>query len=85
MGIVTGSGRGIGKAITQAYLQKGAGVVITSTCEKAEIEGLVEEAGAEKMLAILADVTDPEDCERVMTETVEQFGKVDVLVIRIQV
>jgi NAD(P)-dependent dehydrogenase (short-subunit alcohol dehydrogenase family) len=33
------------------------------------------------MLAILADVTDPEDCERVVTETVEQFGKVDVLVI----
>ncbi len=68
MGIVTGSGRGIGKAITQAYLQKGAGVVITSTCEKAEIEGLVEEAGPEKALAMLGDVTDSEDCERAVTD-----------------
>ncbi len=56
-------------------------MVIAAARKTAEIEGLVEEAGAEKMLAILADVTDPEDCERVVTETVEQFGKVDVLVI----
>ena len=83
--IVSGSGMGNGRAIAQAYLQEGAGVVIAAARKKAEIEGLVEEAGAEKMLAILADVTDPEDCERVVTETVEQFGKVDVLVIRIQV
>ncbi len=32
------------------------------------------------MLAILADVTGPEDCQRVVTETVERFVKVDVLV-----
>ena len=82
--IVSGSGMGNGRAIAQAYLQEGAGVVIAAA-RKAEIEGLVEEAAPEKALAILADVTDPEDCERVVTETVEQFGKVDVLVIRIQV
>ncbi len=79
--IVSGSGMGIGRAIARAYLQEGAGVVIAAARKTAEIEGLVEEAGAEKMLAILADVTDPQDCERVVTETVEQFGKVDVLVI----
>jgi len=58
---------GIGRAIAQAYLQEGAGVVIAAARKTAEIEGLVEEAGAEKKLAILADVTDPEDCERVVT------------------
>ncbi|MDQ3922895.1 MAG: SDR family NAD(P)-dependent oxidoreductase [Actinomycetota bacterium] len=79
--IVSGSGMGIGRAIARAYLQEGAGVVIAAARKTAEIEGLVEEAGAEKMLAILADGTDPKDCERVVTETVEQFGKVDVLVI----
>ena len=78
--IVTGGGRGIGRAIAQAYLQEDAEVVVTAAREKAEIEGLVEEAAPEKALAILADVTDPEDCEQVMTGTVERFGKLVVLV-----
>lgn len=70
--IVTGGGRGIGRVITEAYLEEDAGV-ITAAREKAEIEGLVEEAGPEKALALVADVTDPEDCERVVTGTVERF------------
>jgi NAD(P)-dependent dehydrogenase (short-subunit alcohol dehydrogenase family) len=77
--IVTGGRRGIGRIITEAYLEEDAGV-ITAAREKAEIEGLVKEAGPEKALALVADVTDPEDCERVVTGTVERFGKVDVLV-----
>ena len=47
----------MGKAIAQANLQEGAGVVVTAAREKSEIEGLVEEAGLEKALAIRADVT----------------------------
>ncbi len=47
----------MGKAIAQASLQEDAGVVVTAAREKSEIEGLVEEAGLEKALAILADVT----------------------------
>lgn len=47
----------MGKTIAQASLQEDAGVVLTAAREKSEIEGLVEEAGLEKALAILADVT----------------------------
>lgn len=77
--VVTGGGRGIGRAIAEAYLQEDARVVVTAAREQVEIERLVEE-DPDKALAILADVTDPEDCERVASETVERFGKVDVLV-----
>jgi NAD(P)-dependent dehydrogenase (short-subunit alcohol dehydrogenase family) len=78
--IVTGGGRGIGRAISAAYLQEDARVVVTAARKKTEIERLVEEAGPENALAILADVTDSQDCERVVAATVERFGKVDVLV-----
>ena len=65
--IVTG-GRGIGRLMTHAYLQEDAGVVVIAARKKAEIEeGLVEETGPEKALAILADVTDPTRTSRSWT------------------
>ena len=78
--VVTGGGRGIGRAIARAYLREGASVVATAAREGAEVEALVEEAGSERALAVVADVTDPEDCERVVLAAVGRFGRVDILV-----
>ena len=78
--IVTGSGRGIGKAIAEAYLKEDARVTVTAAKQRDEIEALVEANGSERVLALLADVTVPGDCERIVTETLGRFEKVDVLV-----
>ncbi|MDP9426983.1 MAG: SDR family oxidoreductase [Actinomycetota bacterium] len=78
--IVTGGGRGIGRAIAAAYLREGARVTVTAVRKHGEIESLAEEVGAEKVLPLVADVMYPEDCERVVAETVGCFGRVDVLV-----
>lgn len=78
--IVTGGGRGIGRAIAEAYLEEGARITLTAAREKAQIEDVVWEAGSERALALVADVTVPEECERVVAETVERFGEVNVLV-----
>ena len=78
--VVTGGGRGIGRAIVEAYLEEGARITLTAAREKAEIEDVVREAGPERALALIADVTNPEECERVVAETVEHFGEVNVLV-----
>lgn len=78
--IVTGGGRGIGRAIVEAYLREGARVTATAARERGEIESLAEEIGGEEILRITADVTDPEDCERVVSETAARFGTVNVLV-----
>src|SRR5215204_7013595 len=77
--IVTGGGRGIGRAIAEAYLAESASVVVTAARESAEIEGLASRT-RERALALTADVTEPDECERVVSETVERFGGLDVLV-----
>ena len=77
--IVTGGGRGIGRAIAEAYLAEGANVVPTAARERDEVEAVAARV-ADRCLPLLADVTRPEECERVVAATVERFGCVDVLV-----
>ncbi len=78
--IVTGSGRGIGRAIAEAYVQEGAKVAVTAAREQAELDQLAKQDGSERMLALLADVTNPEACEQVVDQTIQRFGHVDILV-----
>jgi NAD(P)-dependent dehydrogenase (short-subunit alcohol dehydrogenase family) len=78
--IVTGAGRGIGRAIAEAYLQEGASVTITAARGQAELDQLAEQGWSEHVLALLADVTNQEACEQVVDQTIQRFGHVDVLV-----
>jgi len=78
--IVTGGGRGIGRAIAQGYAREGARVVVTAAREKQEIDAFAKQWGPQIALAILVDVTDPLGCARVVEETIRYFGQIDVLV-----
>jgi len=79
--IVTGSGRGIGKAIALAFAKEGADVVVLSRTqsEAAETATRVKALGR-RALALKADVSKKEDVGRIVRSTVHEFGKVDVLV-----
>lgn len=81
--LVTGSSRGIGRAIAIAFAREGASVVVN--------QGGNDEAGARETLseiqnvggsavALSADLADPVACERLVEETVGHFGQIDVLV-----
>lgn len=75
--IVTGGGRGIGKAIAEAYADNGAKVIITAAVHKDEIE---ETASNIRGMAILADITKPGDVSNLVDSVIKEFGRIDILV-----
>jgi NAD(P)-dependent dehydrogenase (short-subunit alcohol dehydrogenase family) len=82
--IVTGAGRGLGRSMALGLARAGANVVLTAARNRREIDLVAEEcakntaAGAVRQL--LADVASEEDCQRVVSETVREFGGVHILV-----
>jgi 3-oxoacyl-[acyl-carrier protein] reductase len=74
--IVCGASQGMGLAIAEAFAAEGMNVAMFARRRKV-LEGEAERLGA---LAVQGDVTNPQDCERLVERTVEAFGGVDVLV-----
>jgi NAD(P)-dependent dehydrogenase (short-subunit alcohol dehydrogenase family) len=77
--VVTGASRGIGAATALLLVQQGFRVVVNYRSSAAEAEQVVAAAGGEAF-AIRADVTSPEDVDRMVDETKAKWGGVDVLV-----
>jgi NAD(P)-dependent dehydrogenase (short-subunit alcohol dehydrogenase family) len=75
--IVTGGGRGIGRAIAEAYAEEGAEVVVVAARQRAEIENV---ASRIKGTAFLADVSKPVDVQHLVDTVVSKFGRIDILV-----
>ena len=80
--IVTGSGRGIGRAIALKLAEVGATIVITDIGDAATVNGVAEEVRAmgRESLAVLADISLSSDVDRMVAETVAAYGRVDILV-----
>jgi acetoacetyl-CoA reductase len=81
--IVTGAARGIGAAIAKEYGRNGAIVVVNYAHSQQEAEALVStlrKGGALDAIAIQADVSDKAQAQRLIDETLERFGRIDVLV-----
>jgi NAD(P)-dependent dehydrogenase (short-subunit alcohol dehydrogenase family) len=80
--VVTGSSRGIGKAIAERMAEHGAKVVISSRkagpCEEVAAEINANHPGA--AIAIAANISSKEDLQRLIDDTNKVFGKIDILV-----
>jgi 3-oxoacyl-[acyl-carrier protein] reductase len=76
--LVTGSTRGIGRAIAARFARAGAVVVVNGRSES-ETQAVAKEIG-HGAVGIAADVAHPEEAARLVASTLEQFGRLDVLV-----
>ncbi|WP_265564082.1 SDR family NAD(P)-dependent oxidoreductase [Sphingomicrobium arenosum] len=80
--IVTGSSRGIGKAIAEQLAMRGANVVISSrtqeTCE--EVANTINAAGRGKAIAVAANISDKAGLQAMVDKANAEFGRVDILV-----
>jgi len=79
--IVTGAARGIGAACARAFASHGARVVLADIREECRSTASeIETSTGAETLAVLTDVSDPAQCEALLTSSVERFGQCDVLV-----
>ncbi len=80
--IVTGSSRGIGRAIAERFAQDGAAVVVNYARSAGEAHDVVAgiEAKGGKALAVQADTSAVADIRRLFRETIAKFGHVDIVV-----
>jgi NAD(P)-dependent dehydrogenase (short-subunit alcohol dehydrogenase family) len=78
--LITGGTSGIGEATALLFAQEGAEVAITGRNQRRGAEALkrIKEVGSEAMF-LQADVSVAGDCRRVIEETVNAFGRLDVL------
>ena len=80
--LITGSARGLGKAIAERYASLGANIIINYSKDKAsadEMLGNITAIGV-KAFAIQADISKVADLERLFSEAKKLFGKIDIVV-----
>ena len=78
--IVTGSGRGIGRAVAKGMAEAGAAVVTTSrTAAEAESAAAEIRAAGGRALSVQTDVSNPASCNALVARTVAEFGRLDIM------
>jgi NAD(P)-dependent dehydrogenase (short-subunit alcohol dehydrogenase family) len=79
--VVTGGGRGIGRAIAKKFAAEGASLVVTARSEKEieEVSSQIQSAGG-KATSVIADVSRENECEKIVRYARKTFGAIHILV-----
>src|ERR1700726_1677615 len=79
--IVTGGGRGIGRAIAKKFAAEGASIVVTARSQEEidEVSAEIQAVGG-KASSVVADVSREEDCHKIVNGARKAFGRIHILV-----
>ncbi|HWG04474.1 MAG TPA: SDR family oxidoreductase [Beijerinckiaceae bacterium] len=81
--LITGGSRGIGREVALALLEAGARVAIVGMSASAPMDETIRKAQAlgasQRFLPLIADLRQPQECERIVQKTLDAFGSLDVL------
>ena len=80
--LVTGSARGLGKAIAERFADLGADIIINYSKDKASADEVIKNITSKgvRVLAIQADISKVADIRRLFAEAKKAFGKIDIVV-----
>jgi len=80
--LITGADSGIGRAVAALFAREGADIAIHYLCEHDDARKTKEivEGEGRRAIVIAGDVGDKAECERAVKETIDAFGKLDILV-----
>ncbi|MGH9825944.1 MAG: SDR family oxidoreductase, partial [Blastocatellia bacterium] len=79
--LITGGGKGIGKAIAERFAEEGSVVMICGTDEQALSQTIAEITGkGSRAKAVAADISSETSVERLISAAIREFGRIDILV-----
>jgi 3-oxoacyl-[acyl-carrier protein] reductase len=78
--IITGAARGIGAGMARAFAAEGTKVLIADISETVEETARAIAAGGHSVTGVVADVTNPDDVNRLIEAAVGEYGRLDILV-----
>jgi NAD(P)-dependent dehydrogenase (short-subunit alcohol dehydrogenase family) len=81
--LITGGDSGIGRAVALLFAQEGADVAISYLSEQRdadEVKRIVEQEFGKRCLLIGGDIRKERQCEKIVNQTIKEFGKLDILV-----
>ena len=81
--LITGGDSGIGRAVALLFAQEGADVAISYLSEQTdadEVKRLIEEGIGRRCFLIAGDIRKERQCQKIVTSTIKEFGKLDILV-----
>ena len=80
--IITGAASGIGRATAELFVREGAAVAIVDL-QQGPLDALAKEIGGDRVAPLQADVSNPDDVQRYVEQTVKRFGGVDIAVFNV--
>ena len=78
--LITGAGRGIGRAIALFYAKKGSGLILVGRGDNVKETGREVQKSGTECISLIYDITVPENIDSIVTKSMDKFGRIEILI-----